>query len=460
MTLKQFWHNVTFLGLKDDQEFSHREVILLNKLVFMGCIIFIPLIPIDYILNESKLLVAQLLMFGLCMSTLFFTYKKWFNFAKVYFFIVVVAFIWVLGIGIGPGSGNHLILFAVFIAPAMLFKDLRIIIVLCLITMASLVGLPFAQKEVTPFIDVPLETRKNFLIVFQVIVTTIIFFQVYYFKSINFRFQDLLSSKNDEIAEKNKEIVDSINYAKRIQDAYLPPKSVLSSTFKDSFLLFQPKDIVSGDFYWFYTPKIDGAHTDISFVIAADCTGHGVPGAIMSVICTNAINEVIVKEKEYNTGKILDKVRERIIAILKTEKGDYRKDGMDVSMVKINRINRSVQFSGANNPLWVLRKDALEMEVIKGDKQPVGAFENATAFNAQDMQLNEGDILYLFSDGYQDQFGGEKGKKFKAANMKTMLIDVKDKSMSDQHEIVYQEFHQWKADLEQVDDVVMIGIRL
>ncbi|MEZ4923545.1 MAG: SpoIIE family protein phosphatase [Crocinitomicaceae bacterium] len=461
MNIKQLWHKISFLGLRDDQEFSHREVILLNKLVFVGCILYIPLIPVDYIMNESKLLAYQLIMFTLCMITLLFSYLKWFNIAKFYFYFVVISFICFLGIGVGEGTGNDLTLFAVLIAPAMLFKDLRIIIFLSVFTIVIMIGLRFAQASIEPFMDISLEDRRNFQLIFQLIVSIIIFFQVYYFKNINFRFQDLLSSKNDEIAEKNKEIVDSINYAQRIQDAYLPPKEVLGHYFPESFLFFETKDIVSGDFYWFYGIRNkEGQLLDDVFVVAADCTGHGVPGAIMSVICCNALNEVVVKGEEYDTGKILDKVREQIVTILKTKGNNSRKDGMDVAMVRVNRKSKAVQFSGANNPLWILKNGGTEIEEIKADKQPVGAYENAVPFTAHSVTLSEGDQLYMFSDGIQDQFGGEKGKKLKAANLKKIILDNKTLPLAEQQSAVKKAFHQWKGDLEQVDDVVMIGLRL
>jgi serine phosphatase RsbU (regulator of sigma subunit) len=288
----------------------------------------------------------------------------------------------------------------------------------------------------------------------------LVFFQIYYFKDINVRFQSLLESKNDLIAEKNKEIVDSINYAKRIQDAYLPSQEVLSETFPYSFLFFEPKDIVSGDFYWFYTPKEENSISDFSFVIAADCTGHGVPGAIMSVICCNALNDVVVKGKEYDTGKILDKVRENVVSILKTKGEDSRKDGMDVALLKINRKTRDIQYSGAHNPLWILRNDAKEIEIIKANKQPLVSFENAKPFTSHVISLNEDDKLYIFSDGFQDQFGGEKGKKFKAVNIKNIILSHRNKTMNEQQIELREAFHSWKGDLEQVDDVVMIGLKL
>ena len=281
---------------------------------------------------------------------------------------------------------------------------------------------------------------------------------VYYFKSINARFESLLSKKNDEINEKNKEIVDSINYAQRIQNAYLPRVELLNHYFPESFLLFIPKDIVSGDFYWFYNRKISDKNE--IFIVAADCTGHGVPGAIMSVICANALNDAVINQNLHDTAEIFDAVRKHIIQILKSNGQAQTKDGMDAVICKVNPETKIVQYSGAQNPLWILRKDADNIEIIKGDKQPLGAYENAHPFTSHKVQLKKGDQLYFFSDGYQDQFGGEKGKKFKAANLKKLILSVRDLAMQEQKKVLLNHFNSWKGDLEQVDDVCVIGIRV
>lgn len=459
MSLKKIWHRIAFIGLEDHQEFSHREVILLNKLVAVGCILFLPVMPFEVMTNGWDLVPYELLMLFSCLLTFYFTYKRWYEFAKIYFFFVVTGFVWFLGVAIGEGTGNEVTFFAVLIAPSMLLKDNRVIIALTIIAAASLVGLKFVRELIPPFIEVPSDVKQMFVSIFQILISVIIFFQIYYFKKINFRYQDMVETKNEVIAEKNKEIVDSINYAKHIQSSYLPSKDVLSFFFEKSFLFFKPKDIVSGDFYWFYNEKIRDQYSDEKFVVAADCTGHGVPGAIMSVICANALNDTVVTRGERDTGKILDMVRENVVTILRgKDEQESRKDGMDVALVKINKVTGECQYSGAHNPLWVLRKDAEDFEVIKADNQPVGFYENAKPFSTNNIKLMSGDRIYLFSDGYQDQFGGEKGKKYKAANMKRLFLSLKDKSMQEQKDIIKESFVEWKGDLEQVDDVVLIGI--
>lgn len=458
MWLKKLWHKVSFLGLTEDQEFSHREVVLLNKTVFVGSLVIFPIIPLEVIINGWGLVPYEVFILFLAVITLYFNYKQWYTFAKIYFFVIAISYVLFMGIAVGPGSGNELALVAIFIAPAMLLNEIRSIIILSLLALAAFVGLKFIQDEIPPFLEVPMELKEKFRIIFQISTLTIIFFQVYYFKGINTRFQQLLASKNEEIAEKNKEIVDSINYAQRIQSSYLPPQHVLAHYFEKSFLLFEPKDIVSGDFYWFYTELNEGSASDDKFIVAADCTGHGVPGAIMSVICVNALNEVVVTKKENDTGLILDKVRDQIVTILKGKDQNGRKDGMDIALIRINKKTGRCQYSGANNPLWILRKNAIEIEVIKADKQPVGSFENAFPFTAHEFHLEQGDRIYIFSDGLQDQFGGDKGKKFKAANMKKLFGSIRASAMPQQKELIRNALMDWKGDLEQVDDVVLIGV--
>lgn len=458
MSLKEIWNKISFLGLEKEQEFSHREVVLLNKLVLVACLVILPVIPLEVFLNGWELVPYELLILLISGITLFFSYKGWHTFAKIYFFFIAVGYIWFMGIMVGYGSGNELALVAVFVAPSMLFNDFRMVIILSIIALAAMVGLKFVQDVIPPYFDIAAEDKANFRIVFQVVTLVILFFEIHYFKNINFRYQKLVESKNEVIAEKNKEIVDSINYAKRIQQSYLPTPDLLQRFFPQSFMFFQPKDIVSGDFYWFYTPHDNDHIEDETFIIAADCTGHGVPGAIMSIICTNALNEVIVKEKERDTALILDKVRTKVVNILKSEHGESRKDGMDVSLCKINRKTNEIQFSGANNPLWILRKNSTVFEVIKGDKQPVGLYENESNFTSHLLSCSAGDRIYLFSDGLQDQFGGAKGKKFKAANMKKLFISLQNKPIQSQGEQVKSSFEDWKGDLEQVDDIVLIGI--
>jgi len=269
------------------------------------------------------------------------------------------------------------------------------------------------------------------------------------------KIKEELNSSNLLLFEKNREIIASISYAKRIQEAYLPPYDVLKHYFPESFLIFKPKDIVSGDFYWFYSPK--DKRDKVVYLAAADCTGHGVPGAIMSVICCDALNEAVIDLGITETNLILDKARELVIQNLKSSKEGNQKDGMDITFCKIDKESKTIEFSAANNPLWLIRKG--EIQEFKADKQPVGIHRKMEPFNKQTINYELGDIIYLSSDGYADQFGGEKNKKFKSSNMKKLILSIASESMDKQGKIMGNTFEEWKGVNEQIDDVCVLGIK-
>lgn len=263
----------------------------------------------------------------------------------------------------------------------------------------------------------------------------------------------IIEEQKHIVEEKNTEIVDSINYAKRIQTAILPPQRLIKQHLPQSFVLYKPKDIVAGDFYWLETTS-----STILFA-AADCTGHGVPGAMVSVVCNNALNRTVREYHITEPGKILDKARE--IVITEFEKSEEEvKDGMDISLLSINMKTKELLWSGANNPLWIIRNEKSEIEEIKADKQPIGKYAEPRPFTTHNVQLQEGDSVYVFTDGYQDQFGGPKGKKFKAAQMKEILLAIQDKTMEEQKTIMYNKIEEWKGITEQIDDICLIGVKI
>lgn len=309
----------------------------------------------------------------------------------------------------------------------------------------------------------------------------------------------VLSKQKNEISQqkeilqvKNKEILDSIRYAKRIQTAILPPGKLVKSYLENSFILYKPKDVVAGDFYWMET--ISHNHTGASdlgkteeetiLFAAADCTGHGVPGAMVSVICNNGLNRSVREYGITDPGKILDKTRE--IVIQEFEKSDEEmKDGMDISLVSLRKRNESsiIDWAGANNPLWIIRKgevkaddiqingvnnDRLSIQShegyalveIKPDKQPIGYTHNPKPYTTHRLGLKKGDALYIFTDGYPDQFGGKDNKKFKTTNFKKLLLSISDKKMEEQKSILDSTFEEWKGEYEQVDDICIIGVRV
>ena len=272
--------------------------------------------------------------------------------------------------------------------------------------------------------------------------------------------------KNEEIThqkelvdEKQKEIIDSINYAKRIQQAVLTGEDVWNKISKEHFILFKPKDIVSGDFYWAYnTPN------NRSVFALADCTGHGVPGGFMSMLGNSFLNEIVVENKIFKADQILNKLRSKIINALEQKGGTQQKDGMDMSLCVWNKLDNTLEFAGANNPLWLVRKNenaATELVEIKADKMPIGLYlEEEKPFTSTVIQLQAGDIIYLCTDGYADQFGGPKGKKLKYKPLIESLIKNSALDMATQKASLEIAFNDWKSNHDQVDDVSLIGVKV
>ncbi len=275
----------------------------------------------------------------------------------------------------------------------------------------------------------------------------------------------LLEQKNKEITlqkeiveEQHQNITDSIEYAKLIQTALLTSDEYWSQISEEHFVLLKPKDVVSGDFFWAFHTE-----TNLAIWVAADCTGHGVPGAFMSMLGISFFNEIVVENGETNPSEILNKLRSKIVKALEQKGVDtQRKDGMDLALCVWDKNTNELSYSGAHNPLWIIRKSTdHELIEYKADKQPVGAYlGELKPFTTSKIKLQKGDTIYTFSDGYADQFGGEKGKKLKTANFKKLLLSIQDQPMEKQKEIINDGFEKWKGDLEQIDDVCVIGVRV
>ena len=299
-------------------------------------------------------------------------------------------------------------------------------------------------------------------------------------KNENIRLEGIIQERTAEIRKQKEELTDSIEYASRIQRALLPPDQMLTNHGLDHFILFKPRDIVSGDFYWF------GVNTGKVFIVAADCTGHGVPGAFMSMLGISFLDELVIKSGITETNMILDALRNHVITSLRqTGKSmdESTKDGMDLSMVAIDEKSRSVQYSGAYNPLYVVRELTDEEKIllsedrpldidraaiysdthllyqVKADHMPIGISEKEYPFSSHIIEENNATV-YLFSDGYLDQFGGPSGKKYMSRNFKKLLLDVQGLSMKEQQEKLNEEIISWMGDISQIDDILVIGIRV
>lgn len=266
--------------------------------------------------------------------------------------------------------------------------------------------------------------------------------------------RDIAENQRDQIAFQKRHIMDSIEYAKRIQTAILPSLELFSDKL-EHFVLYKPKDIVSGDFYW------QSDLGDEMIVVVADCTGHGVPGAFMSMLGVSLLNEIIEKQEVISPDEILNRLRHGIINSLKQkEKADIKegmKDGMDVAVCSINFNKNRLMFAGANNPLYLIRNN--ELSEIKGDKMPVAIHSVMNPFTLHELELQKGDSFYTFSDGYSDQFGGAENKKFLSKNFRNTILSFQGLPMLQQGVRLNEIFEQWRGENEQVDDVTVVGIK-
>ena len=268
------------------------------------------------------------------------------------------------------------------------------------------------------------------------------------------------------IRKKNKDITDSITYAKRIQNTILPSEKYLQEYLQDYFIFYQPKDIVSGDFYWV------NQKDDKLFFAAIDCTGHGVPGALVSMVAHANLQRAVTLFKLRTPAEILDLLNESVQDVF-NQQGEGIRDGMDIALCGLNREKMQLEFSGANNSLYIInsnRKFFPENSIplgeelpgveIPGDSQPIGFFENGKKFSNTIIDLQKGDMLYIFSDGYADQFGGPKGKKFMTRKFKELLVSIHQQPLAKQKNLLEQSLRYWRANIEQVDDILVIGVRV
>ncbi|MCD6566448.1 MAG: SpoIIE family protein phosphatase [Bacteroidales bacterium] len=320
-----------------------------------------------------------------------------------------------------------------------------------------------------------------YIIVAIIIIIVIVNLYTRRLRNENIRLEGIISERTAEIRKQKEELEDSILYARRIQRAMLPSKDILEENFPNNFILFKPRDVVSGDYYWM--AKREGK----MFIVAADCTGHGVPGAFMSLLGISFLNEIIAKPEIEKSGEMLDALREYVMTSLKQtgEVEDETKDGMDLALIILDKHNKTIQYSGAYNPLYMVRelnsdektklKNGDELDLSKGslnnddylleqvsaDKMPIGiSSKKYDHFSHTDLELKPGLSLYMLSDGYVDQFGGPLGKKYMSKKFKKLILDIQDKSMEEQGKILDETLIEWIGELDQIDDVLVVGLKM
>ncbi len=269
----------------------------------------------------------------------------------------------------------------------------------------------------------------------------------------NLTLEKKVIERTKKIESQRREITDSIQYASRIQSALLPEKEELDKHLPSYFILNKPRNIVSGDYYWL-------AHKDNKVVVAvADCTGHGVPGAFMSILGLAFLNEVLNQTESISANAILNQLRSHVIKSLhQTGKTDEARDGMEMALCVVDFNKKRLQYSGAFRPLYLIRDK--ELVEFKGDSMPIGIYsEDDKSFNNKELILNENDIIYMFTDGYIDQLGGPDRKTFKSKQFKQLLIDIHQKPLNEQKAVLEKEYQAWRRDIEQIDDIMVMGIR-
>jgi PAS domain S-box-containing protein len=263
-----------------------------------------------------------------------------------------------------------------------------------------------------------------------------------------------LTEFNHELHLKQRDFSDSVEYAQRIQHAILPNSERLSHLFDSAFVLYKPKDVVSGDFYWFTETE------EHIFVTAGDCTGHGIPGAMLTVLAVNLLREIVQKRGVHDPGQALNLLDQEVIITLSDENGHYKaKDGLDLALVKIHKQTLVMEYAAAFRPVALVRNG--QYTELKGERYPIGFFDHLEKnFTTREEQLEQGDAIYLFSDGYVDQFGGDRDKKFSKAKFRNLIESIQDMDMDEQGGFLEYAFRNWKQENPQTDDVVVVGFRV
>ena len=302
----------------------------------------------------------------------------------------------------------------------------------------------------------PTEDRLTYplAIIGLISICIIVCLLILYIKNETLDYEEKIISAYKNLDEKKNYILDSLKYAASIQKAVFGSKSQILKHFKEGFILFKPKDIVSGDFYWF------GSVKDEMIIVSADCTGHGVPAALMTIMGNDLLNEIVLQDKIIHPDKILEELDRKIINGLSNEDGVERNDGMDISIVTINTKKQRLYFAGAKNPLYIVYKD--EIEIKKGSFFPIGSnqYNSKKQYELHKIYYKKETKIYLFSDGFQDQFGGKLGKKFMKKRFRELIYQLRIESMQEQEKMLINEFNAWKKEEDQTDDVIVIGLLL
>ncbi|MES2516103.1 MAG: SpoIIE family protein phosphatase [Bacteroidota bacterium] len=439
-----------------NSESLNRRIRVSNLISFITIITMIGYIPAAIAFQMTGIIVLNI-GFLISSSFGFYLHSKHHYNAAIYITCTFGLIYFIFGtIFYGLQSNLHFFMLIMCLISIALFESALTLKVFLATAVISFFAMLIGLKGIEGFLTYTDEMRKaqdviSVINLFILFVVTILFFV--FFRRENLLFQKDILKQKDIIEEKQKEILDSIAYAKRIQFSLLASDNLLTSNLHDYFVLFKPKDVVSGDFYW-ATPTPEGF-----IYVTADCTGHGVPGAFMSLLNISKLSQVINENKITRPDSVLNNVRTEIIKVLNAEGTEESKDGMDAILCKIDLNAMKLQYAAANNSFYIVRDK--QLLACKADKMPVGkGHDDSISFTFNEIELKKGDVVYTFTDGYADQFGGPKGKKFRYKQLEDILISICELPTKEQADILGQKFEDWKGSLDQVDDVLIMGVKI
>jgi serine phosphatase RsbU (regulator of sigma subunit) len=450
------WSKISLIGIPEDgNSFSIRKAKMTNRMIVIGFLMAVSYIPV-FIAQEAYTMLIQVgTLLSLIIATFVMAHNGKHQRAGVFLCFLLIFHLITVSFVIQGGTGRFYLI-PVSIMGFILVRGIRLGSIIFATAFIGFFIAEFAPKYVEPIIIRTESSSRNTFIFNMIMIFLGTLYFIYQFIITNKNYENeilkqkqLIEHQHQALEETHKDIKDSIVYAKRIQGAILPPESVFKQYLPQHFILYKPKDIVAGDFYWLENKD------DKVFFAACDCTGHGVPGAMVSVICNNALNRTVREYNIYEPGAILDNTRD--IVEREFEKSEHEmRDGMDIALCSMEGMQ--LEYAGAQNPLVIVRNG--EMIRITADKQPVGNYFVKKPFTTHKVDLQKDDMIFLFSDGYADQFGGGDGKKFKMKRFLDTLIEIATKPLKEQREILDTRFEDWRGDYEQIDDVCVIGVRV
>jgi sigma-B regulation protein RsbU (phosphoserine phosphatase) len=451
--LKKFIHKIANLGIDKDTPFYVSNKIKLfnnaNLVILLVNVVYLA-IGTAFCFHWATALTAYSFVSNI---VAFFLvkhgrYKLAFNFTMIYGVVFLTCFTFLFG------NVNNSYFYFLFLPVVcnLMFDNLKTGLTYFIISLVFMIANIYIIGNYEPYYKLTGDLR--FIGYPNVIFSALlIFLGVRLFKQENVKYAGEIETQRKVLEEKNTEITDSINYAKKIQQALLPGEDEFKTHFQEAFVLLKPKDIVSGDFYWM-TEK-----SSKLFYATADCTGHGVPGGFMTMLGISFLDEIVNEKGVLEPAQILNELRERIIVALKqTGISGESKDGMDIALCCIDKKKNILQYAAANNSIYIIKDE--KITEYKPDKQPCGFSHETKSFTQHEIKIEQGDSIYSFTDGFADQFGGPKGKKFKYRQLEDLLLSNYSLTAGEQSNILANTFDKWKGELEQVDDVLIIGVKI